>query len=110
MKSLKSEEDISAEQRLFMSVVTLALQDATYDGPYLQNIIYKRDAIDWIKHMTSDFKIICLMANLDPDYVYYQSKKNKLFEYTEYQAKVLNKTNKHLTKNRYVINLNEDYI
>jgi hypothetical protein len=37
-------------------------------------------------------------------------KKNKLFEYTEYQAKVLNRTNKHLTKNRYVINLNEDYI
>ena len=39
MKSLKNEEDLTPDQRLFMSVLTLALQDAIYQGPYIKNII-----------------------------------------------------------------------
>jgi thiamine monophosphate kinase len=110
MKSLKNEEDLSPDQRLFMSVITLALEDASYQGPYIKNIIYKRDAIDWIQYNGNDFKLICMMANMDPDYVHYQAKKHKLFTYTEYQSKVLFKDKQSISRNRYVINLNEDYI
>jgi len=110
MKSLKNEEDLTPDQRLFMSVVTLALEDASYQGPYIKNIIYKRDAIDWIQYRSNDFKLICMMANMDPDYVYYKSKKHNLFSYTDYQSKVLFKDKQAISRNRYVINLNEDYI
>lgn len=110
MKSLKNEEDVTPEQRLFMSVITLALEDATYQGPYLKNILNKRDAIDWIQYKGNDFKLICMMANMDYEYVYYQAKKHNLFTYTEYQSKILFKDKQSLSKNRYVINLNEEYI
>jgi hypothetical protein len=110
MKSLKNEEDLTPDQRLFMSVLTLALEDAIYQGPYIKNIIYKRDAIDWIQYKSNDFKLICMMANMDPDYIYYQAKKHKLFNYTNYQLKVLFKDKQDISRNRYVINLNEEYI
>jgi len=110
MKSLRNEEDISPDQRLFMSVVTLALEDASYQGSYIKNIIYKRDAIDWIQYRSNDFKLICMMANMDPDYIYYQAKKKKLLTYTTYQNKVLYKDKSITERNRYVINLNEEYI
>ena len=110
MKSLKNEEDLTPDQRLFMSVITLALQDAIYQGPYIKYIIYKRDAIDWIQYKSNDFKLICMMANMDPDYIYYKAKNHKLFNYTNYQLKVLFKDKQDISKNRYVINLNEEYI
>lgn len=75
MKSLKNEEKLSSEQRLFMSVLTLALEDASYQGSYIKNILYKRDAIDWLQYKGNDFKLICMMANMDPDYIYFQAKK-----------------------------------
>jgi len=47
---------------------------------------------------------------MDPDYIYYQAKKHNLFSYTDYQSKVLFKDKQAISRNRYVINLNEDYI
>lgn len=110
MKSLKNEEKLSSEQRLFMSVLTLALEDASYQGSYIKNILYKRDAIDWLQYKGNDFKLICMMANMDPDYIYFQAKKHNLFTYTQYQNKVLFKNNNSISRNRYVINLSEEYI
>ena len=110
MKSLKNEEELSSEQRLFMSVLTLALEDASYQGSYIKNIIYKRDAIDWIQYKGNDFKLICMMADMDPDYIYFKAKKHNLFTYTQYQNKVLFKNNSSISRNRYVINLSEEYI
>ena len=72
--------------------------------------LYKRDAIDWIQYKSNDFKLICMMANMDPDYIYYKAKNHKLFKYTNYQLKVLFKDKQDISRNRYVINLNEEYI
>jgi len=110
MKSLKIDDTISSEQRLFMSVVTLALEDASYTGPYLQNILYKRDAIDWIKNKGKDFQLICLMADMDSDYIYFKAKQHNLFVYTDYQSLVLQRTSKSRSRSRYVLNLSEEYL
>lgn len=110
MKSLKIDDNISSEQRLFMSVVTLALEDASYTGPYLQNILYKRDAIDWIKNKGKDFQLICLMADMDSDYIYFKAKQHNLFVYTDYQSLVLQRTSKSRSRSRYVLNLSEEYL
>src|SRR5210317_179174 len=110
MKSLKIDDSISSEQRLFMSVVTLALENASYTGPYLKNILYKRDAIDWIKNKGKDFQLICLMADMDSDYIYFKAKQHNLFVYTDYQSLVLQKTSKSRSRSRYVLNLSEEYL
>lgn len=110
MKSLKNDDTIDPEQRLFLSVITLALEDASYTGPYLKNIFNKREAIDWIKYKSEDFKLICLMADLDPDYIHEKAKQHNLFIYTSYQNKVLSNLSKSRNRSRYVLNLSEEYL
>ena len=56
-KTQESKYNKSPEERLFMSVITQAFQDATYTGPYRELIQYKREAVEWFQNTTKDFKL-----------------------------------------------------
>lgn len=96
----------SPEERLFKSVIAQAYQDATYQGPYRENILHKRDAIDWFEGDGRDFRLVCSIANYDSDYVfaaYQRAKKKGLVSYTDYQSRMLNKPTKPIKKDKFVL-------
>ena len=60
----------SPEQRMFLNVITQAVHDAAYKG-YDRYYEYHRDqAISWLTSNSQDFRAICVLADLDPDYTY----------------------------------------
>jgi hypothetical protein len=62
--------EISPEKRLWQTVVYRALIDATAENPAgPENIRAKRDAISWLKTGGRDFRKVCSLAEIDPDFV-----------------------------------------
>tara|TARA_R100001129_G_C5100062_1_gene183956 strand:+ start:122 stop:448 length:327 start_codon:yes stop_codon:yes gene_type:complete len=53
------------EQILWISVLTLAMNDAFRSNDWNAAI----DAINWIKHDSGDFKRVCVMAGRSPQYI-----------------------------------------
>ena len=60
----------SPEQRMFLNVLPQAVHDAAYKG-YDRYYEYHRDqAVAWLTSNSQDFRTICVLADLDPDYTY----------------------------------------
>ena len=71
----------SPEQRMFLNVITQAVHDAAYKG-YDRYYEYHRDqAIAWLTSNSQDFRAICVLADLDPDYTYLKMIKANLCMY-----------------------------
>lgn len=60
----------SPEQRMFLNVITQAIHDSKYKGSNRYFLFYKNDAINWLKSNSYDFRLICRLANVDPDYAH----------------------------------------
>ena len=69
-KTQQNNSDRSPEERMYICVSTQAFQDALYQGPYRELINYKRDAIDWFKNQSYDFKLICSLSSYEWEYIY----------------------------------------
>lgn len=59
------ERNKEPEQILWISVLTLAMNDAFKSNDWNTAI----DAINWIKHDSGDFKKVCVMAGRSPQYI-----------------------------------------
>ena len=59
------ERNKEPEQILWISVLTLAMNDAFRSNDWSAAI----DAINWIKHDSGDFKRVCVMAGRSPQYI-----------------------------------------
>ena len=63
------------EQKMFLSVITQAITDAAYKG-YDRYDIYNKDAAStWLVGNSKDFRLICQLADIDPDYAYHKFSK-----------------------------------
>jgi len=58
------------EQRMFLNVITQAIHDAAYKGNDVYYCAYRDQALAWLSGNSFDFRIVCKLADLDPDYVY----------------------------------------
>ena len=63
------------EQKLFLSVIVQAIHDASYKGVDVYCKIYKRAAISWLTSNSKDFRFVCRLADLDPDYTHLKMSK-----------------------------------
>ena len=77
----------SPEQKMFSSVITQAIHDAAYKGTDVYYKKYKNDAILWLTPNSKDFKLICRLADLDPDYAYSKLKKAIKYSLAELKQK-----------------------
>jgi hypothetical protein len=61
---------MTPEKKLWQSVVLKALTDATAEDPYgSDNLRAKRDAQSWLESGGKDFRMVCALAEMDPDFV-----------------------------------------
>ena len=61
---------MTPEQRLFQSVVLTAVMDATNESETSRDaLMNKRDADAWLRGNRKDYRLICSMAGMDPDFV-----------------------------------------
>lgn len=111
-KTQENKYNKSPEERLFMSVISQAFQDATYTGPYRELIQYKREAVEWFQNTTKDFKLICTLSSYDWEYVldaFKKAQKKGLTSYTEYQYKFLYGEEKPIKKDKFVLRVRDEY-
>lgn len=57
------------EQELWQTVVYNAILESLYPGEGRERRNAKRDAIRWIEFGGRDFKRVCSLAGLDPDFI-----------------------------------------
>ena len=61
---------MTPEQRLWQTVVMKALTDATAAHPAsTDDIRARRDADDWVRSGGRDYRLVCALAGLDPDFI-----------------------------------------
>ena len=60
------------EQKMFLSVITQAITDAAYKGYDRYDLYHKDAASAWLTSNSKDFRLICQLADLDPDYAYHK--------------------------------------
>ena len=58
------------EQRMFLNVITQAIHDAAYKGEDRYYSYHRDQARAWLVSNSMDFRVICRLADLDPDYTY----------------------------------------
>lgn len=60
---------MTPEKKLWQSVVLKAFTDATADNPSSrEDVMAKRDAIAWITRGGRDYRMVCSLAEIDPDF------------------------------------------
>ena len=91
--TLNQPNEKSSEIRLWYAVLAQAITDASYLGIRKSYVDCKRQAIEWLQSDSTDFKMVCTYADLEPDYV-----KRKFdiafttnkFNVTDIQSKIMN--------------------
>lgn len=58
------------EQKMFLSVIIQAINDAAYKGTDIYSKHHKNSAIVWLTGNSEDFRIVCRLAGLDADYTH----------------------------------------
>ena len=85
----------SPEQRMFLNVITQAVHDAAYKG-YDRYYEYHRDqAIAWLTSNSQDFRTICVLADLDPDYTYLKMTKAIKSDINNYVETIIKNKNQN---------------
>ena len=59
----------SKEETLFKAVLLQAIEDANYEGVTNPELNYKLESIEWLTTMSTDFCLICDLANYEPVYL-----------------------------------------
>ena len=63
------------EQRMFLNVITQAIHDAAYKGDDRYYSYHRDQAKAWLVSNSMDFRVICRLADLDPDYTHLKMSK-----------------------------------
>ena len=63
------------EQRMFLNVITQAVHDASYNGEERYDVYHRDQAISWLTSNSYDFRLVCKLADLDPDYAFMKFQK-----------------------------------
>ena len=63
------------EQRMFLNVITQAIHDAAYKGDDRYYSYHRDQARAWLVSNSIDFRVICRLADLDPDYTHLKMSK-----------------------------------
>ena len=63
------------EQRMFLNVITQAVHDASYKGEERYDVYHRDQAISWLTSNSYDFRLVCKLADLDPDYAFMKFQK-----------------------------------
>ena len=63
------------EQRMFLNVITQAIHDAAYKGEDRYYSYHRDQARAWLVSNSIDFRVICRLADLDPDYTHLKMSK-----------------------------------
>jgi hypothetical protein len=63
------------EQRMFLNVITQAIHDAAYKGDDRYYSYHRDQARAWLVSNSTDFRVICRLADLDPDYTHLKMSK-----------------------------------
>lgn len=60
---------MTPEKKLWQAVVLKAFSDATAENPSSrEDVMAKRDAISWITRGGRDYRMVCSLAEIDPDF------------------------------------------
>lgn len=62
-------DPIHAERSMWVAVITQAMMDALSRSRKAEEQFNKFEATRWLTGNSSDFRNVCLMAGMDPDYV-----------------------------------------
>ena len=65
----------SPEQKMFLNVITQAIHDAAYKGDDRYYSYHRDQARAWLVSNSMDFRVICRLADLDPDYTHLKMSK-----------------------------------
>ena len=65
----------SPEQKMFLNVITQAIHDAAYKGDDRYYSYHRDQARAWLVSNSIDFRVICRLADLDPDYTHLKMSK-----------------------------------
>lgn len=60
---------MTPEQRLWQSVLLTAVQDAVYDGENVELQNAQRAAAIWLDKAGRDFREVCTLAGMDPQFI-----------------------------------------
>jgi len=63
------------EQKMFLNVITQAIHDAAYKGDDRYYSYHRDQARAWLVSNSIDFRVICRLADLDPDYTHLKMSK-----------------------------------
>ena len=63
------------EQRMFLNVITQAIHDAAYKGEDRYYSYHRDQARAWLVSNSMEFRVICRLADLDPDYTHLKMSK-----------------------------------
>jgi len=68
-ENIKQENDIASYQALWRAVITQALMDAGNNFKNPENKNVKAHAVSWLSGYSDDFQQVCIMADMNPNYV-----------------------------------------
>ena len=63
------------EQKMFLNVITQAIHDAAYKGDDRYYSYHRDQARAWLVSNSIDFRVVCRLADLDPDYTHLKMSK-----------------------------------
>ena len=97
-------EPVSAETRLWKAVLWRAFDDLFYIGLERSLVVAKKSAKLWFQNRDKDFKLVCLFAAYEPEYIvdqYHKLRKSRIdFAYTQAQKDYLRQRERYLNDYR----------
>ena len=97
-------EPVSSETRLWKAVLWRAFDDLFYIGLERSLVVAKKSAKLWFQNRDKDFKLVCLFAAYEPEYIvdqYHKLRKSRIdFAYTQAQKDYLRQREKYLNDYR----------
>tara|TARA_R100000773_G_scaffold13628_3_gene12498 strand:- start:446 stop:760 length:315 start_codon:yes stop_codon:yes gene_type:complete len=93
----------NAEGRLWKAVIYRAFDDIFYRGIEHTLVVAKKTAKSWFLKNSEDFKLVCMFASYEPEYIqdkFYKLKVKKEYEYTQPQITYLKQRERYLNDNR----------
>ena len=97
-------EPVSSETRLWKAVLWRAFDDLFYIGLERSLVVAKKSAKLWFQNRDKDFKLVCLFAAYEPEYIvdqYHKLRKSRIdFAYTQAQKDYLRQRERYLNAYR----------
>ncbi|NBO18713.1 MAG: hypothetical protein EBV03_05680 [Proteobacteria bacterium] len=68
-------DPVRGEKAMWMAVITQAMMDALSRSSKVDEQYHKHEAIRWLTGNGKDFKMVCILADVDPEYIRSRVKK-----------------------------------